>query len=82
MNPGEWGLRTAATTAPKPEYPAASLTTKVAGVVVASVRFDLDVGEREAFKRGHWPGAVHIPADELQIRGGPELPRDGTIVID
>jgi rhodanese-related sulfurtransferase len=42
----------------------------------------LDVGEREAFKRGHWPGAVHIPADELQMRGGPELPRDGTIVID
>jgi len=24
---------------------------------------------------------VHIPADELQIRGGPELPRDRTIVI-
>ena len=202
VNRNEWGLRTAATTAPKPEYPAASLTTRVAGVVVASVRFDLDgklrsldilespdphtaaavrdalarwivpptqvlgretkspirgkltfyfqvrdgkgvvldpdempggparpkprpapsappqgpppappavqaggrataktitveefkkrsgkaivldVGEREAFKRGHWPGAVHIPADELQIRGGPELPRDGTIVID
>jgi rhodanese-related sulfurtransferase len=201
-NPGEWGLRTAATTAPKPEYPAASIATKVAGVVVASVRFDLegklstleilespdphtaaavrdvlarwivpprhglgretkspirgkltfyfqvrdgkgvvldpdeipggparpkprpaqsappqglppappaartggpataktitveefkkragkaivlDVGEREAFKRGHWPGAVNIPADEVQIRGGPELPRDGTIVID
>ena len=202
VNPGEWGLRNAATTAPKPEYPAASLTTQVAGVVVASVRFDLDgklstleilespdphtaaavrdalarwivpptqilgretkspirgkltfyfqvrdgkgvvldpdeipggparpkprpaqsappqgpapappavrtgghataktitveefkkrsgkaivldVGEREAFKRGHWPGAVNIPADELQIRGGPELRRDGTIVID
>ena len=45
-------------------------------------RSSLDVGEREAFKRGHWPGAVNIPADELQIRGGPELPRDGTIVID
>jgi hypothetical protein len=42
VNRGEWGLRTAATTAPKPEYPAASLTTKVAGVVVVSVRFDLD----------------------------------------
>ena len=25
---------------------------------------------------------VNVPADELQIRGGPELPRDGTIVID
>ena len=202
VNRGEWGLRTAATMAPKPEYPAASLTTKATGVVIASVRFNLDgtlgtleileapdphtaaavrdalarwvvpptqvlgretkspirgkltfyfqvrdgkgvvldpdempggparpkprpaqssppqgtppappavragghatattitveefkkrsgkaivldVGEREAFKRGHWPGAVHIPADELQIRGGPELPRDGTIVID
>jgi rhodanese-related sulfurtransferase len=42
----------------------------------------LDIGEREAFKRSHWPGAVNIPADELQIRGGRELPRDGTIVID
>jgi rhodanese-related sulfurtransferase len=202
VNRSEWGIRSAATTAPKPDYPVASLTTKGAGVVVASVRFDLDgkvgaldilespdpytaaavrdalarwvvppaqllgretkspirgkltfyfqvrdgkgvvldpdempggparpkprppqsappqgpppappavragghataktitveefkkrsgkaivldVGEREAFKRGHWPGAVNIPADELQIRGGPELPRDGTIVID
>jgi hypothetical protein len=42
VNRSEWGLRTAATMAPKPEYPAASLTTRVAGVVVASVRFELD----------------------------------------
>lgn len=202
VNRGEWGLRMAATAAPKPEYPAASRTTHVAGVVVVSVQFDLngklstldilespdphtaaavrdalarwvvpptqilgrevkspirgkltfyfqvragkgvvldpdempggparptprppasappqgpppaapamptaghamaqtitveefkkrsdkaivlDVGEREAFRRGHWPGALNIPADELQMRGGPELPRDGTIVID
>jgi rhodanese-related sulfurtransferase len=42
----------------------------------------VDVGERDAFKRGHWPGAVNIPADEMSIRGGIELPRDKTIVID
>lgn len=29
----------------------------------------LDSGEREAFKRGHWPGAVNIPLDELAFRG-------------
>jgi hypothetical protein len=42
----------------------------------------LDSGEREAFKRGHWPGAVNIPLDELAIRGGPELPRERLIVVD
>lgn len=42
----------------------------------------LDSGQREAFKRGHWPGAVNIPLDELSVRGGPELPREKLIVID
>jgi hypothetical protein len=42
----------------------------------------LDSGEREAFKRGHWPGAVNIPFDELAVRGGPELPRERLIVVD
>jgi hypothetical protein len=42
----------------------------------------VDVGDRAAFKRGHWPGAVNIPADEMGIRGGIELPRTKTIVID
>jgi hypothetical protein len=42
----------------------------------------LDSGEREAFKRGHWPGAVNIPLDELAVRGGPELPRERLIVVD
>ena len=42
----------------------------------------LDVGEREAFKRGHWPGAVNIPRDELAVRGPIELPREKRIVID
>jgi 3-mercaptopyruvate sulfurtransferase SseA len=37
---------------------------------------------RGAFKRGHWPGAVNIPFDELAVRAGPELPRDRRIVID
>src|SRR5260370_40150766 len=41
----------------------------------------LDSGEREAFKRGHWPGAVNIPLDELAVRGGPELPRERLIVV-
>jgi hypothetical protein len=42
----------------------------------------LDSGERETFKRGHWPGAVNLPFDELPVRGGPELPRDRLIVVD
>jgi rhodanese-related sulfurtransferase len=42
----------------------------------------VDVGDRDAFKRGHWPGAVNIPYDEIGMRGGVELPRDKTIVID
>jgi hypothetical protein len=42
----------------------------------------VDSGEREAFKRGHWPGAVNIPFDELSVRGGPELPRERLIVVD
>jgi hypothetical protein len=42
----------------------------------------LDIGERDAFRRGHWPGAVNIPLDELAVRGGIELPRDRRIVID
>lgn len=42
----------------------------------------LDVGERDAFRRGHWPGAVNIPADELPVRGGIELPRSRDVAID
>jgi rhodanese-related sulfurtransferase len=42
----------------------------------------IDVGDRDAFRRGHWPGAVNIPADEMSMRAGIELPRDKTIVID
>ncbi len=42
----------------------------------------LDSGGREAFKRGHWPGAINIPLDELAVRGGPELPRERLIVVD
>jgi hypothetical protein len=42
----------------------------------------LDSGKREAFKRGHWPGAVNIPWEELPVRGGPELPRERLIVVD
>jgi hypothetical protein len=42
----------------------------------------LDFGERDAFKRGHWPGAVNIPLDELAVRAGPELPRHRLIVVD
>jgi hypothetical protein len=32
-----------------------------------------DIGARDAFKRGHWPGAVNIPVDELPVRAGIEL---------
>ena len=33
----------------------------------------LDIGSRDAFKRGHTPGAVNIPVDELPVRAGIEL---------
>jgi len=42
----------------------------------------LDPGQREAFQRSHWPGAVNIPFDELAVRGGPELPREKLVVVD
>lgn len=42
----------------------------------------LDIGEREAFRRGHWPGSINIPVDELPVRAGPELARSRPIVID
>jgi len=42
----------------------------------------LDPGERDAFRRSHWPGAVNIPLDELAVRGGPELSREKLIVVD
>lgn len=41
----------------------------------------LDVEERDAFQAGHIPGAVNIPADELEARSGEELPADTTIVV-
>jgi rhodanese-related sulfurtransferase len=33
----------------------------------------LDIGERDAFRRDHTPGALNIPVDELPVRAGIEL---------
>ena len=42
----------------------------------------LDIGSRDAFKRGQWPGAVNIPVDELPVRGGIELAGAMAVAID
>lgn len=42
----------------------------------------LDIGERDAFRRGHLPGAINIPVDELPVRGGIELARSKAIAVD
>jgi rhodanese-related sulfurtransferase len=41
----------------------------------------LDVEERDVFRAGHIPGAVNIPADELEVRAGEELSPNDSIVI-
>jgi rhodanese-related sulfurtransferase len=41
----------------------------------------LDVEERDVFAAGHIPGAVNIPADELEARIGEELSQTDTIVV-
>jgi rhodanese-related sulfurtransferase len=42
----------------------------------------LDIGDRDAFRRGHQEGAVNIPVEELDLRARRELPLSGSIVID
>jgi rhodanese-related sulfurtransferase len=42
----------------------------------------LDIRERDAFSRGHLPGAVNIPLDELQVRARRELGQHNTLVLD
>ncbi len=41
----------------------------------------LDAGEREEYRAGHIPGALNIPADEIEARALDELPADDTIVV-
>jgi rhodanese-related sulfurtransferase len=41
----------------------------------------LDVEERDVFRAGHIPGAVNIPADELEVRAGEELSPNDSIVV-
>ena len=42
----------------------------------------IDIGDRDAFKRGHRPGAINIPEDELILRARMELDPKKTYVID
>ena len=64
-------------------------------IVVGSITFDefskltgaarptvLDVGDRTSFKRGHQPGAINIPLDEMIVRGPIELGGLKFVVID
>lgn len=41
----------------------------------------LDIQEREKFKKEHIPGAINIPADELDARADDELSKSNLIVI-
>ena len=42
----------------------------------------LDIGERAAFKRGHRPGAINVPYDEIGVRAPHELDPKKLHVID
>ena len=61
-----------------PEVTEADL--KARGTTQASIV--IDIGDREAFKRGHRQGAINIPQDELILRGRVELDPKKTYVID
>ena len=52
---------------------------KLTGAVAPLV---LDIGEREAFRRGHRDGAINIPHDELDVRAPVELDPRKPHVID
>ena len=70
--------------------PAAAAATPVKTISVADMQklaeavrpIVLDIGARDAFKRGHWPGAVNIPVDELPVRAGIELAGAKAVAID
>jgi rhodanese-related sulfurtransferase len=63
---------------PALEIPHAELKTLIARASPVL----LDVGEREAFKRGHLAGAINIPVDELTVRARMELDPKKPHVID
>ena len=83
-------------TTTKPRLPAGgALRVTPDDIVVTTISFDefsrltgdarpliLDVGDRAAFKRGHQPGAVNIPLEELIVRGPIELRGQKFVVID
>ena len=61
-----------------PEIPHAELKTVMARVSPLL----LDIGDREAFKRGHLAGAINIPVDELIVRARMEMDPQKALVID
>jgi hypothetical protein len=61
-----------------PEIREAELTARAAKERIAVV----DTRVRDAFRHGHREGAVNIPRDELQIRGGIELRGHRVVVVD
>ena len=61
-----------------PEIREAELAARAANERLAVV----DTRVRDAFRRGHREGAVNIPRDELQIRGGIELRGHRVVVVD
>jgi len=85
-----------ASTAVKPGLPfQPGRTVTPDDITVASITFQefskltgaarptiVDIGDRAAFKRGHQPGAINIPHDELIVRGPIELRGHKFVVID
>lgn len=55
----------------------------VTALVRSGAKFDfVDVRERDRFKTGHYPHAVNIPLDELEVRSRHELDQSKTIILD
>jgi rhodanese-related sulfurtransferase len=42
----------------------------------------VDPRDRDAFRRGHMPGALNMPSDEVPVRARIEIPADKAVVVD
>lgn len=56
--------------------------TDFAKISVTTRHVILDVRNRQSFSKGHRPGAVNIPHDELGVRARIEIPHDRLVVMD
>jgi rhodanese-related sulfurtransferase len=73
--------RLGAATAVEPDYPAID-EDQWRRLAAATKPVLLDIQHREDFARGHLPGAVNIPVNELYYRIPSELFRARALVVD